>query len=135
MRKAIWTQAFPGQIKPRGIKREPRPRPPTRFRRIKPMSASRRRREAAYEKAKRKWWSTVQHLCCPVMLAIFGQRIPVAKQPHHIRGRTRKLLCCIKWWLAVSLEGHIWIENNKDQARARGWLAPKGEWKKDDDLD
>ena len=47
---------------------------------------------------------------------------------HHIfgRGPQGELLCWRPGCMGVSRQGHRWIDAHKDEARKRGWLAPKG---------
>lgn len=47
---------------------------------------------------------------------------------HHVAGRAKKLLMWTDGWLMVSRAGHIWIHNNLEAARAKGWLCPRGFW-------
>lgn len=51
---------------------------------------------------------------CPVT----GQR---ATQIHHKKGRIGSLLCDVKYWLAVSDEGHKKIELNPKWAKEQGY--------------
>lgn len=45
-----------------------------------------------------------------------------ATQCHHRAGRDGEFLLMEKFWLPVSDEGHRWIEDNREEAKARGWL-------------
>lgn len=54
---------------------------------------------------------------CPVT----GQ---MTTQVHHMRLRGKYLLDETTW-LAVSTEGHEWIETHKNQAREKGWILYK----------
>ena len=47
---------------------------------------------------------------------------------HHQRGRVGTLLLDERFWIAVSLDGHRWIDANRDEARRRGLLAQIGQW-------
>ena len=94
------------------------------------MSKAQSVRNAKYVKAKRVWWPTVKGTLCPVMLAIFNLVRFVDKWPHHIRGRSGELLWATEWFLAVSCEGHRWIEDHKEEARKHGWEAQRGDWGK-----
>ena len=82
---------------------------------------------------------------CPVVAAIkelhegFRYGWPISNKlvcVHHVRGRGHggrgPLLLDERYWLACSLQGHRWIDANKDEARKRGWLAQKGDWNKHD---
>lgn len=45
-----------------------------------------------------------------------------ATQCHHRAGRDGEFLLMEKFWLPVCQAGHDWIENNRDEAKKRGWL-------------
>ncbi len=45
-----------------------------------------------------------------------------ATQCHHAAGRTGEFLMLEKFWVPVSFEGHGFIERNRKEAKARGWL-------------
>lgn len=51
-----------------------------------------------------------------------------AQDIHHIRGRVGPLLLDERFWLPVSRFGHNWIEQHRQEAQRRGWLAGAGEW-------
>lgn len=50
---------------------------------------------------------------------------PVTKKPatevHHKKGRVGKLLLDVRYWLAVSRDGHRWIEEHPDEAKELGY--------------
>lgn len=48
-----------------------------------------------------------------------------ATEIHHMRGRIGKLLLDTKYWLPVTREGHIKIENNSDWAYKNGFSAKR----------
>lgn len=96
-------------------------------RQVRHVSSGRRKSLAVYIKTRDEWWPTVKGQLCPVMLEIFNRRVEVCNHPHHMYGRG-KYECDTSTWLACSLVGHTWIENNKEEARQHGWLAPRGEW-------
>lgn len=54
-----------------------------------------------------------------------GKRCPItggkATEVHHMKGREGALLNDTKYWLAVSREGHIRIENNPEWAKEMGY--------------
>jgi hypothetical protein len=50
-----------------------------------------------------------------------------AKDVHHVRGRSF-LLNEQQWWKAVCRSHHHQIHDHPEQARAVGFLAPKGKW-------
>jgi hypothetical protein len=49
-------------------------------------------------------------------------QVPLSNQIHHMRKPKSKYLNDESTWMAVSREGHEWIENNKSEARKRGYL-------------
>jgi len=51
-----------------------------------------------------------------------------SKDIHHLYGRAGKLMMWTPGWLMVSRRGHLWIHNNPEAARAKGWLCPRGSW-------
>ena len=55
---------------------------------------------------------------------------------HHLRGKVSTLLWDVRFWKLTDRSTHIWIENNKDAARAQGLLCQKGDWLKipDDEI-
>jgi hypothetical protein len=87
---------------------------------IRKTSARQRKRNAEYTIVRAEFLS--EHKWC----AVYSYRR--ATEVHHIRGRTGPLLTDKRGFLAVSFEGHRWIDNNRQQAQKNGWLATKGEW-------
>lgn len=51
-----------------------------------------------------------------------------ADDVHHLRGRSGSLLRDTRYWLPVSRAAHVWIDANRAEARAKGWLCEKGDW-------
>lgn len=49
---------------------------------------------------------------------------------HHRRGRQAALLTAEEHWMALCRRCHNWIHEHPAKARARGWLAKRGEWGK-----
>ena len=56
-----------------------------------------------------------------------ARRVP-ATQCHHYQGRRGMLLLHEPFWIPVSWEGHRWIEDHREQARALGLLCPLGRY-------
>lgn len=63
--------------------------------------------------------------------AVFPQK--KSAQVHHLRGRNGyadqwarergvSLLLDVRWWAAVSAEGHQWLHSHPKEAREKGWL-------------
>jgi hypothetical protein len=116
-------------------KKEKKPRKP-----MKPRSKKRAKADAEYSVRRKRflaahpycqWWirEKLEHV-----VAIYGfetaeklliaryARLPASTQIHHMRKPKCKYLNDESTWMAVSREGHEWIENNKSEARKRGYL-------------
>lgn len=59
---------------------------------------------------------------CPVERLIHGRFCVPTTDVHHQWGRGIYYLA-VDTWLAVSREGHAWIESERIEATKRGWLA------------
>jgi transcriptional regulator of acetoin/glycerol metabolism len=113
-------------------KAKPKPKP-----KAKPKAKPRKRVNAQSEKRKiinREYMKLrkvflKRNPFCVVAEKMLGRKI-ATRDIHHVRGRAGNLLIASNYWLAVSREGHDWIENHKPEARAQGWLAGPGEWNK-----
>lgn len=54
-----------------------------------------------------------------------GHVVPRATTIHHRNKRwTEERLLDKRWWMSASIPQHDWVENNKDTARALGYLLP-----------
>jgi hypothetical protein len=62
---------------------------------------------------------------CRVYLQLLGRQVP-ATQCHHYQDRRGMLLLYQPFWIAVSWEGHRWIDDHREQARTLGLLCPLG---------
>jgi len=47
---------------------------------------------------------------------------------HHTAGRNGPLKMDQSKWIALCRECHDWLDRNRAEARARGWIAPIGQW-------
>ena len=91
----------------------------TRRARIKPVSDKRRKELALYYRLRREYLK--MHTVCVVT----GGR---ATQVHHTRGKVGALLCDVRFWRPVSMDGHEWIMRHPQEAREHGWICPLGQW-------
>ncbi len=114
--RALWTGLVNG-LKPNGWTKFKSIQTPTR---LKPRSATYAARLRTYRRRAR-----IFLLLNPVC-AVFAGRS--SSQVHHKFGRRGKLLLDERHWLAVSNEGHDKIHKKPEWARARGYLAPLGQW-------
>lgn len=51
-----------------------------------------------------------------------------SSQVHHTRGRIGRLLCMVRFWMAVCRGCHQWITEHPVEARERGWTCAAKEW-------
>jgi hypothetical protein len=61
------------------------------------------------------------HPYCFVAHELWGKLLPT-RDIHHMRKPRATYLNDETTWMAVSRRAHEWIENNKSEARERGWL-------------
>lgn len=87
--------------------------------RIKKQSDKRKMQNDLYLIIRKKFLAKKE--ICPVALRVFNKKIE-ATEIHHKKGRVGSLLNDTSFWLAVSREGHTWIDNNPDEARKLGFL-------------
>lgn len=80
---------------------------------ITPVSKARNERLKEYYKLREIF---LLDKVCPVT----GKK---ATEVHHTNGRENSRLTDIRYWLAVSREGHLWIHANPKEAREAGWLV------------
>ena len=81
---------------------------------IRKISKTLTKKLEIYRKLRIEFLSQPENQICPVF-----PHLP-ATEIHHKKGRGR-YLNDIRTWLAVSREGHEWIENNPEEAKKRGW--------------
>ncbi len=85
-----------------------------------------RRRSKAYESRMKEYRkAAAEFLKRHPLCAVFPSQ--ASAQVHHKFGRG-KFLMWEPGWVQVSLDGHRWIDSHREEARARGLLAARGEW-------
>ena len=94
---------------------------------LKPRTAKRAAEEAIYRRRVKERLANEKPICA-VAEVVGSTRIQRATQVHHVFGRRGKLLLWEPGWKFVSMDGHLWIENNKKLARQLGLLAPVGKY-------
>ncbi|MFA5265685.1 MAG: hypothetical protein WC378_17840 [Opitutaceae bacterium] len=77
---------------------------------------------AEYAIKKRIWWGDGRRCEFPKC------RKMAEKQPHHQFGRAGRLQNDTRHWKALCIRHHMWIDWNRDAARALGLLCPWGHW-------
>ena len=95
---------------------KPEPRKKAKYKGIRHRSKKRSKQEREYNIKRVKF--------------LEGKTCPVTGQPateiHHMKGRIGELLNDERYWLAVSREGHAWIELNPEEAKEKGWSLNRG---------
>jgi len=81
--------------------------------------------ESIYRSRLQEWFRLPENRWCRVYLRLQQRRVP-ATQCHHYQGRRGLLLLHEPFWIPVSWEGHRWIDDHREQARALGLLCPLG---------
>ena len=98
-----------------------------RLRRIPSRTPKRAEQERLYWARVKEWLRLPENRWCRVYLLLQGRRMP-ATQCHHYQGRRGMLLLHAPFWIPVSWEGHRWIEDHREQARALNLLCPLGRY-------
>lgn len=79
-----------------------------------------------YAKLRAEFLELEENIACPVVArGLTGKPLGIwerTTQIHHKKRRYGKLLNDRQYWLAVSAEGHAWIEAHPNQARKLSWL-------------
>jgi PD-(D/E)XK nuclease superfamily protein len=83
--------------------------------------------ERLYHARVREWLRLPQNRWCRVYLLLQDRREP-ATHCHHYQGRLGILLLYEPYWIPVSWEGHRWIEDHRERARALNLLCPLGRY-------
>jgi len=127
MKKALWLQL----PKFRSTQTTDRPLDPlSLYQRLRsPARRTPRRAEEArvYSRRVPEWLRLPENRWCEVSLRLLQRRVP-ATQCHHYQGRRGMLLLHEPFWIPVSWEGHRWIEDHREQARALHLLCPLGRY-------
>src|SRR5882724_1292949 len=91
---------------------------------IRRVSKTRAAKNQIYSRLRREFLSRTENQICLVGITIFNRTIQTC-QIHHMLGTAGDNFLDTTTWMAVSDEGHKWIEANKTDARERGWLGNK----------
>lgn len=120
-KRALWTKAFPSQVKARRPAAAKRP--------------SRRAVETAiYRKEVKKWIAGKECQCNGAYHYVDRAVIPCnvvphpATECHHRFGRVGNLLLDQNGWLPVCHKAHLWIHRNIEIARKLFMIAQRGDW-------
>ena len=88
---------------------------------IKQRSTKLAKETLKYNKLRKAFLSLSENEFCSVAKIVLKEN-RVATEVHHKAGRKGKLLCYVPYFLAVSREGHNWIDNNPTEAYKLGFL-------------
>lgn len=91
---------------------------------IRLKSAKQKEEDRIYAALKPVWRANPKNHYCQALCRDAGVRTSAEPYPHHIRGRGA-LLNDVRFWLPICPSCHHWIENNRAEARRRGWLASR----------
>lgn len=99
--------------------------------RIKSRTPQRAKEVREYNAEAKAWLLLPENRFCAVAKAL--NKLPArSTQVHHMRGRIGRLLLDKRYWKPVSNDGHRWIHDNIEEARALGLICQRGEWHKFD---
>jgi hypothetical protein len=90
------------------------------YKAIKKVSAKRQTENEIYSQLRKVFLAKPENKFCPVMLQLKNIKVETT-DIHHKMGRTGKLLLDTKYWLAVSREGHSYIEQNVEWAKENNY--------------
>jgi len=124
MKKALWLQL--PQFRPTQI--DSALDEISQYRRLRSLARRtplRAEEERVYWSRLQEWLRLPENRWCHVYLRLQQRRVP-ATQCHHYQGRRGMLLLHEPFWIPVSWEGHRWIDDHREQARALGLLCPLG---------
>ncbi len=127
MKKALWLQ-LPQFRAPENLDRLADEL--TQYKRLRSLARrtpERVAQERLYQTQVKEWLRLAENRWCQVYLRLQGRRVP-ASQCHHYQGRRGMLLLYQPFWIPVSWEGHRWIEEHRQRARALGLLCPLGRY-------
>ena len=81
--------------------------------------------EFVYRARVREWLRQPENRWCRVYSVLCDRRVP-ATQCHHYQGRRGMLLLYEPFWIPVSWDGHLWIDDHRERARELDLLCPLG---------
>lgn len=90
------------------------------FKAIKKVSAKRQTENEIYSQLRKVFLAKPENKFCPVIKQLKNINVETT-EVHHMRGRIGKLLLDTKHWLAVSRDGHSYIEQNPEWAKENGY--------------
>ena len=114
MGKALWTEAFPEQVRSKPKEKK------------WPSAISKKRRDQLKVYSRKKRAFLKRHKVCQAEIP--GVCKKVVDDIHHSRGRIGELLNLEEFWIPVCRRCHDWINGNPDFARERGLICERGRW-------
>lgn len=81
---------------------------------IAPRSKKRIAQEKIYSQLRKAFLNKEENRICPIM----GTR---ATTIHHKKGKIGDLLTDTRYWVALSMEGHVFVEQNPNWAKENGY--------------
>lgn len=87
---------------------------------IKKVSSKREAENQVYSQLRKVFLSKPENKWCPVMLQLKNKKVR-ATTVHHAKGRRGKMLLNTKYWVALSMEGHDYVEKHPSWAKENGY--------------
>jgi len=90
---------------------------------LKKMGRDKARETAKYWPLRRKFLE--DNPCCEFPEGGQPSCINRSTQIHHMKGQHHKIMNDTRYWMGLCQEHHSWIEDNKREARKRGFILYK----------
>ena len=90
------------------------------FKRINKVSEKRKAENEVYSQLRKVFLERPENKWCPVMKQLKNINTR-ATTIHHIKGRLGKLLLDTQYWVALSMDGHDYVEKNPLWAKENGF--------------
>lgn len=87
---------------------------------IKKQSKKREQQTKIYTQLRKAFLSKPENKWCPVMLQLKNKKVK-ATTIHHKRGKIGDLLNDTRFWVALSMDGHKYVEENPIWAKKNGY--------------
>lgn len=90
------------------------------YKAIKKVSAKREQENKIYAQLRKVFLSKPENKFCPVIKQLKNIDV-IATTIHHKKGRIGNLLLDTNFWVALSMEGHEYVEKNPTWAKENGY--------------
>lgn len=90
------------------------------YKQIRKVSEKRQAENEIYSQLRKVFLNKPENKYCPVMKQLKNVDV-IATTVHHRKGRLGELLNNTKYWVALSMEGHEYVEKNPTWAKENGY--------------